>query len=226
MGLSENDVKATIERYKERFGLYGYSPKTLGWFKGKQRLRFQMLTSFFPLQEHQSYLDVGCGFGDLNLILKEKGLPYSYLGVDLVEELIHFGNQMFNEPNIQFILGDFLKIEFQSSYDYVISSGMFNHKFEKTDNYQFIEKCMEKAFSLCNVAIAFDFLSDKVDYKHDHTFHSSPEKILSMAYRLSRNVVLRNDYMPFEFTVIVFKNDSFSKIDTIFNSFKERADER
>ena len=101
-----------------------------------------------------------------------------------------------------------------------VSSGIFNHRLEHTDSYSYIEAVLAKAFAMCREGLAFDFLSDKVDFRHEHTFHSSPERILGMAYALSRNVLLRNDYMPFEFSLFVFKDGSFSKVDTLFERFK------
>lgn len=70
--------------------------------------------------------------------------------------------------------------------------------------------------------ITFDFLSDKVDYQYEHTFHSSPERILGYVYSKSRNVILRNDYMPFEFSVFIFKDDSFKSEDTVFHRYWEQ----
>jgi hypothetical protein len=88
------------------------------------------------------------------------------------------------------------------------------------DNYMFINSFMQKAFNLANNGIAFDFLSDKVDFQYEHTFHSSPSKILDMAYDLSKNVILKNNYMPFEFAVMIFKDETFTKEDTIFTRYK------
>jgi len=215
MTMPTDDCNETIARYKTRYSLYGYSPKTLGWDKGKQRLRFQALTEHFRL-EGSSVLDIGCGFGDLNQLLAEQTDDYRYVGIDLVDDLISKAAELYAAPNRSFITGDFLRHEFTETFDYVVASGMFNHKLKQIGNDAFIEGCMRKAFRLCREAIAFDFLSDKVDYRYDHTHHSSPEAILSMAYRLSRNVILRNDYMPFEFSIIVFKDDSFHKENTIF----------
>ena len=82
---------------------------------------------------------------------------------------------------------------------------------------------MDKALSICRDGLAFDFLSDKVGYQNSQTFHSGPERILGMAYKHSRNVVLRNDYMPFEFAVFINKDSSFKTEDTIFNHYKRRS---
>jgi hypothetical protein len=98
-----------------------------------------------------------------------------------------------------------------------VASGIFNLKLLEGDNYIFIEQVMQKAFRLCRVGFAFDFLSDKVDYRKENTFHAAPEHILALAYGMSRNVILLNNYMPFEFSIFVFKDDSFDPKCTIFH---------
>ena len=58
--------------------------------------------------------------------------------------------------------------------------------------------------------------------KYGHTFHFAPDKILSMGYKYTRNVVFRNDCLPFEFAIFLFKDDSFDKETTIFNRYIEQ----
>lgn len=217
-----SDKQETIERYSSRYQKFGYSPKSLGWDKGKQDVRFEILTSQYDFSE-KSVLDIGCGFGDLNKTLNEKyAHNYSYLGVDLVPDLVNEARKQYVGDNIDFRTGDFLDISFENTFDFVIASGIFNHRLNNVNNYDLIEAAIIKALSLSNDGLAFDFLSDKVDYQLEHTFHSSPEKILSIAYKYSRNIVIRNDYMPFEFALFIFKDDSFSMEDTLFNQFKKQ----
>jgi SAM-dependent methyltransferase len=221
MELSEKDKNDVRKRYVSRFREFGYSPKTLGWDKGKQDIRFDILTSQADLTG-KSVLDIGCGFGDLNLTLKRKFGNYRYTGIDLVEELIEKGKEIYNKRNVSFICDDFLKIPIKNEYDYAVASGMFNFKIKEGDNYDFIENCIKKALSVCSEGLAFDFLSDKVDYQYDLTFHSNPEEILRIAYKYSRNIILRNDYMPFEFSLFIFKDDSYEKDTTIFSRYKDK----
>lgn len=217
-----SDKQETIERYSSRYQKFGYSPKSLGWDKGKQDVRFEILTSQYDFSE-KSILDIGCGFGDLNKTLNEKyANNYSYLGVDLVPALVNEARKQYVGDNINFRTGDFLDISFENTFDFVIASGIFNHRLNNVNNYDLIEAAIIKALSLSNDGLAFDFLSDKVDYQLEHTFHSSPEIILSIAYKYSRNIVMRNDYMPFEFALFIFKDDSFSTEDTLFNRFKKQ----
>lgn len=232
MKLSDLDKNTVIERYTGRYRTYGHHPKTLGWDKGKQPLRFSILSDIIePSPDNFSLLDIGCGFGDLYTYLCNK-YPYrriAYQGIDVVPALVEEGLSTpppLHEDNkqeirdIQFACADFLQWEVPQSYDYCFGSGIFNFKLAQGDNYEYIESIINKAFACCNVGVAFDFLSDKVDYQYEDTFHSAPEKILAVAYKLSRNVVLRNDYMPFEFAIQIFKDESFLKEDTIFSRYK------
>lgn len=223
MRLKHSDIEATIKRYEERLEIHGYDPKTLGWTTGRQAVRFEALTSQL-LGRCPRILDIGCGFGDLNRCLQQKfGEKYHYLGVDLVGKLLDEGRARFSGKNISFLEGDFLDLDLpELRFDYAIASGIFNHRLSDGNNYALIEATIEKALSLCNFGLAFDFLSDKVDYRLDHCFHSSPETVLGIAYRFSRNVIVRNDYMPFEFSLFIDKRDAYSSSRPIFDSFLKK----
>lgn len=219
--MNEDDVAGTVEKYRKGYKEHGYSPKTLGWDKGRQEIRFEELLSFFDC-EGKSILDIGCGFGDLNRILSHHANVYSYTGIDLVSDLIIEGQNRYPQKNIKFLNADFLGYQFTEQFDIVVASGIFNHKFQSGENDIFVERVIQKAWTLCTNGIALDFLSDKVEYGYDHTYHNNPERILRLAYNFSRNVALRNNYMPFEFCVFIGKDQGFDKSDAIFNSYKLR----
>jgi len=222
-GMDDQDRAGTVEKYRKGFKEYGYSPKALGWDKGRQDIRFEVLLSFFRCRG-KSILDIGCGFGDLNRYLaNEYGDAYRYTGIDLVDDLIDEGRRHYSEEHIRFLNADFLEYPFKEKFDIIIGSGIFNHKFSSGHNDIFVEKVLQKAWRLCEDGLAFDFLSDKVDYRHDHTYHNNPERILGLAYGLSRNIILRNDYMPFEFSLYVGKDDRFDREDAVFNVYKQRT---
>jgi len=213
----------TISKYQSNYEQYGYSPRSLGWDKGKQDIRFDILTSFFSLKGKR-ILDIGCGFGDMNKCLQAQyGDDYIYLGVDLVESFIIEAQTRYSSDKVTFKCCDFVSNwNLLGEFDVILASGIFNHKFYNADNKLFVSEVIKKALALATVGVAFDFLSDKVDFVHAHTFHSSPEEVLSLGYSLTRNVVLRNDYFPFEFAIRLLKDDSFSVDDTTFNSWKDK----
>ena len=222
--LLDTEKQKVINRYTERFKLHGHSPKTLGWDKGKQDLRYHILFDSFDLRG-KSILDIGCGFGDALKLIKNRTEEFQFTGIDIVPNFIEKAREAnINSSNIQFICDDFLSHHFGTQFDIIVASGPFNFKLKDQDNLGFIDACMRKAMSLCREGLAFDFLSNQVDFEYEHTFHSDPCAILAMAYQHSRNVVLRNDYMPFEFSLSIAKNDAFSKNDTIFERFKSERD--
>ena len=222
-GMDQRDKVGTVEKYCKGYEVYGYSPKALGWAKGRQDIRFEVLLSFFEC-EGKSILDIGCGFGDLNRVLARSfGDSFRYTGIDVVPDLIDEGRWHYSRENVDFVNSDFLEHSFCRSFDIVVASGIFNHKFVSGENDRFVERVLNKAWSFCKEGLAVDFLSDRVDYRYDHAYYNNQERIVGLGYGLSRDVVLRNDYMPFEFCLYVGKDDSFEKSDAVFNMHKQRT---
>ncbi len=218
--VANSDVKAMVGKYSKLYSEYGYSPKSLDWAKGRQDIRFAALLGYFDCT-NQRLLDVGCGFGDLNGVLTRRyGDSYSYLGLDMVEIFVAEAERRYGNERIHFRNLDFMRLESGHEFDIVVGSGIFNHKFSDTSNDEFIERAMRKAASICREGFAFDFLSDKVDFRLPHTWHASPEKVLEIAYSISRNVVLRNDYIPFEFSICVYLDERFDPDEVVFDRYK------
>ena len=205
------------EYYKSLYNKHGYSPDALGWHKGNQFLRFYQLTNQWDLN-NSSILDIGCGFGDFNKYLQANSiLEYNYLGIDILEEFILEARSQHFQNNIEFIKGEFLTTDINKKVDFSIASGTFNVKIEGVDCNDYIFANMKKMFEISNKAIAIDLLTDRVDYSHEHNFNYNPMKILEMAYSLSKRVLLNNSYFPFEFAIIIFKDDDFKKDTMHFN---------
>ncbi|PYR48568.1 MAG: hypothetical protein DMF89_15310 [Acidobacteria bacterium] len=94
---------------------------------------------------------------------------------------------------------------------------MFN--FLLTDNWSFIQAMFDLFARHARMGFAANFLSDRVDYRLDHTYHADPAKVLDLAYRYSNRVMLRNDYMPFEFTLYVDLRREFDKTRVVYPEF-------
>lgn len=210
------EIDPSVGLYVRLYEQYGYSPKSLGWNNGKQFLRFHQLTSDWDLSGAR-ILDVGCGFGDFLIYLDLiKAKNFEYTGIDIVEPFIKEGTARRVGDSVKFVLGDFNELEMNQRFDFAVASGTFNLKLPSINGYDYIRNSMEKMFLLVDKAISIDFISDRAETQHDHNFNSSPEKILSMAYSFSRNVVLKNTYFPFEFSITIYKDDSFSSSTTTY----------
>ena len=200
--MNDKEKIKALDRYNERLNKYGYSPKTLGWLKERQDVRFSVFSQIGALN-NQSILDVGCGFGDLYGYFKNEGVEFDYLGCDINENLIEIAKNIY--PDAKFIVQDFEEGVYDSNFDWVFASGIFNHKLD--DNKSSIQNMLKKMFQLCNKGVAINFLSTNVDFMQENAFYTDPAWVLDICKPLTRRIALRHDYMPFEFTIFVYKND-------------------
>jgi SAM-dependent methyltransferase len=211
--MKEEEKRATIKKYNERLKKYGYNPKTLGWFKGRQPVRFEILSQIGELN-NCSILDIGCGFGDLYGFLTKKGLNIKYTGYDINPSLIKIAKEVY--PEAFFEVKDVEGEEVNKVFDWVFSSGIFN--FKLSDNESFIRSMLRKMFQLSKKGVAADFMSTYVDFKNKELYYTRPEDIFNFCKTLSKRVSLRHDYMPFEFCVYIYKNDRINE-KNIFTEF-------
>lgn len=216
--MNSEEITEAIRRYNERLQQFGVTEQALGWGeKGRSKLRFEILLSLWDFNK-TSILDFGCGFGDLYEYLLAKGFSQiSYTGIDVNERFIAIAQERYQLPDASFLVSNLLEDQYSTKHDYILSSGVFNHKL--SNNMHFIEKAFDKFNELSIKGFAVNFLSDKVAYSYDYTFHSNPAEILTLAYRYSNNIVLRNDYMPFEFTVFINKAIPVDKEFTVYANY-------
>lgn len=210
--MKEEEKRAAIERYNERLKKYGYDPKTLGWLKSRQTVRFEILSEIGDLN-NCSILDIGCGFGDFYGFLIKKGLNVEYTGYDINPNLIKIAREVY--PIARFEVKD-IEEEVNKVFDWVFSSGVFN--FRLSDNEGFIRSMLRRMFQLSKKGVAADFMSTYVDFKNGEAYYAKPEDIFSFCKTLSKRVSLRHDYMPFEFCVYIYKNDRINE-KNIFTAF-------
>lgn len=213
--MQEKDKQKYINRYEERYERYGYDPKTLGWTKGRQKLRYHILTSIGPLQG-KSVLDLGCGFADLYDYLREKGWNGEYTGFDIVPKLIEVARQ--RHPDLSLRLLDILSEPVEQKFDYTFASGVFNAKISQ-NNEEYIFAMLKRMLEITNIGVAADFLSTYVDFQHEGAFHASPEHIFAIARSLTRRVSLRHDYLAYEFCIYLFKADQMTKENGVFDEY-------
>lgn len=209
--MKDADKKSTIERYNKRIQESGFTDAALGWTRDNNITRFRVIADEWREElDNSSVFDFGCGYGEFYNYLKGSGVKdIKYTGLDINDTLIEEAQNRY--PEASFLSGDLFEMSFPQNYDFIFSSGVYNHKLSETDEYDFIFKSIEKLFSICNKGIAVNFLSDKVEYFTEHNFNANPGKIIEFFYSMSNNIVLRNNYMPFEFTVFLRKDKTIDK---------------
>ncbi len=204
--MKKNDLTNILESYNERYKTFGYSPKTLGWDKKTHRLRYHVLLSHWDLNG-KTVLDYGCGFGDMYGYAKEKGINFVYHGIDINKNLIIEGKKRY--PSAFLEVKDIFSEKIDKEFNYILSSGV--HNFKLKDNWSYIKESFNLFDRYSTHGFAINFISNKVDFTKEDIYYSDPLKVLDLAYKYSNRIVLRNDYMPFEFSVFVDKQNIFDK---------------
>lgn len=216
----EMNRENNISKLGELFRQYGVDERSLGWTKHKQHTRFKQIASRMDLN-NASILDVGCGFADLYDHLKttRPDAKFEYFGIDIMPEFIEVSKEKF--PEIEFCNTDLFGFKTDRKYKYIVNCGCLTYLDPKNEkeSYDYIDAFIGKNLELCedDGICIFHFLTDKVDYRtSEEDFHSSPERMLQIAYSHSRRVVMDNSVFPFEACLFVYKDDSFRTENTTF----------
>ncbi|MBS0332306.1 MAG: class I SAM-dependent methyltransferase [Proteobacteria bacterium] len=214
--MDAEEKEANRLRYEARYAEFGYDERTLGWTKGRHKLRYEMLLAGWP-DAARSVLDVGCGFGDMAGYCAESGrADWRYTGLDIVPALIEEGRR--RRPDADLRLRDMDADGLPEGYDLVVASGVFSHRLK--DNMAFIAAAFERFAAAARVGFAANFMSPAADIRYDNLFYPDPGEVLALARRHSKRAVLRHDYMPFEYTLQVFVDDGFSPDSVVFEPFE------
>lgn len=210
-----------VQRYEKRLQEFGYSPVTLGWgVNGRQEVRFSVLAELALRMPESSVLDVGCGFCDLYDFLDKQGWQGRYTGIDIVPGLLEVARQRHPDLDVRELdITDESVPLGEDEYDFVISSGALNAALPSGGNELHIEVALRSMFRRSRYAACVDFLSTYVDFQKPGAYHTDPSWALAAAKRLTRRVLLRHDYMPYEFSLFLFRDDAISER-RVFRSFE------
>lgn len=207
--MNDHDKLTYINRYNSRYDQFGFDIKTLGWGgdKNRQLLRFQIaleIEHFLNNTPIKSVLDVGCGFGDMGIYLNSFYPDIKYIGIDINPTLIDEGLKKY--PFLDLRCLDVLEHNIDGTFDLVCENGIFNYQLQNEDQLAYIDKMIDKMFSLCNYGISVDFLSTYVDFKHDGAFHMDEFEAIRLLKKQTKRIILRNDYLDFEYTCYALKS--------------------
>lgn len=201
--MNEYDKKKIIDRYNNRIEKNGVDQSVLAvGSEAHHQLRFKILSQIGDLNS-KKILDLGCGFGDLYAFFNKGEYNVNYTGYDINPMMISEAKR--RHPSGDFFVKDIFNQEFPT-FDYILSSTAFNLKMDYEDNYALIEKLFKKCYTHSNIGFGFDFLTSYVDYTVDGAFYYSPEKVFSIAKKISKKVTLKHDYELYEFSIFVYKD--------------------
>lgn len=219
--MRAHDRAAAVERYRARYQKFGYDPRTLGWNKGRQRARFAAVLNTVGTQ-FGSVLDVGCGFGDLFGYLTERGWKGAYLGVDICPELLDEGVNRFGPMGAKFECLDLSAEPLSFTADVAVAIGVFNHRLQG-DNLEFAGQTLGAMWKHSTHAVVADFLSSTADRPQPDLFHADAGTVLQLALSYSKRARLEHAYMPFEFLVAIWHDESFAADCPVFEPYRKHV---
>lgn len=195
--MDQKQRQRIIDKHRDSLTRFGYHPNALYWSgQDIQELRFKVLADI-GIQDADSVLDVGCGFGDFKFWHESKQCKLDYTGIDLSPDLLAKAQE--KHPDGNFLSGDLFDMDFEEkSFDWVILSGALNEQLH--DNSSYAKSIITRMYQLCRKGVAFNMLDARFLKAHD--LHSQmPEHILAYCQQLCSDCLLIDDYLKNDFTI-------------------------
>ena len=203
---SDRLQQSVVAHYESRLREHGPTARGMDWKdEASQRLRFRVLCEVCDLTG-LSVHEVGAGAGHLLDYLVAREIDARYSGSDLSAEMVEAARKL--HPEVRFHRRGALEAAGDSEYDVLLCSGLFHVKLDGDDSEWrgFVEAVIRRMYASCRVAIAFNLMSDVVDYRRETLYHASPGEMVAFCTReLSRFVQVRHDYPLYEYTVYVYR---------------------
>lgn len=212
---SKWDVDYLVKLYQRSYATHGNSPAAVQWPRGRQDLRFDALTSHIK-SDGFSLLDFGCGLAHLKKYLDTKYSNFHYHGVDIVPEFISACSQNYPDASFDLMRGH---ADVAKDFDHVVISGTFNLVYgtDVVRHRTIVRETLVNLFQRTRVALAVNFMTDRVDYHQEHSYHENVANLYEFACNsLSPRLTLDQSYMPFEFTMTIFKDREIVRPDNIY----------
>lgn len=108
------------------------------------RMHWSLIEKASSLVEGNSVLDVGCGFGHLFSLLRDR----DYLGVDTSESMIRMAREFFPEDKDSFQIGDTFDLSSLPEFDTVVAIGLIIH-------IPSLEKSLKQLWSRTKMCLVF-----------------------------------------------------------------------
>lgn len=200
------DTEHVVARYRARIAKHGVSLESMASGSAeKQALRHSVhLTAIRT--KNSSVLDIGCGIGAFHKYLTQNKADCNYSGYDITPEYVEYCREAF--PNSQFELRNIFEKGINGVYDTIVMSQVLNNNYQKSDNKQVMFAAIKLCFEHSRHSISIDMMSSYVDFRNPDLFYYCPEEVFEFSKSISRRVVIRHDYRPYEFCVQLFHEDA------------------
>ena len=191
-----DDLTLLFKDYHAKlFAEHGATPRGVDWNDEVEMLfRYSKLLEvldmdFYSGSPTPSLLDVGCGWGGLLEWAHNNNRDVVYTGIDVVESMIDYSSDRF--PGGSFIHGDVFDLDEPEAYDFVVCNAILTQRLTAsiTEMDEFAKRLIRKMFELCKHGIAFNLISNQVNFTVPNLFYKSPLEMLENSVRGSSSTM-------------------------------------
>lgn len=215
MSTTTPTPEAIIAHYESCVRQHGSGARAADWrSEADAAMRYDvMLGVVVDASQPATLLDFGCGLGALAGHLQKCGLTaLEYTGLEMSPEIAAAARAA--SPKLPIVCMDVLAPGADLlTYDYVIMNGIFTRRETlSVDAMQdYLQRLLSVLFASCRKGLAFNVMSNAVDYESDVLFHPDPGATFSfLTTTLTRHVVMRNDYGLYETTWYLYREPTLT----------------
>ena len=208
------NYKVLKDHYESCLAKHGEGHLAVDWpneddAKTRHRVMLELTRGFVPDYRNEIIIDFGCGLGDFfSYYLGHSNIP-RYLGVDISPEFIKKAIEIHpSKANFQ-CLDITACPDAMPRGDYIIANGVFTEKREMTQEqmWDWVKDTLTKLWDKTDVGLAANFMTPfTTTPQRDDLFHLSVDLLMGFCCEnLSRNIVIRQNYGLWEYTIYVYK---------------------
>ena len=193
--------------YSDKVLTHGETPQGVDWnSEAGQVLRFEQLVKVIDTSPF-SVNDLGCGYGALIPYLDQSLPDFTYLGVDVSEQMVAAAQRRYaQQSRIRFVCAS----EPDEQADFGLASGIFNVRlhYSVDEWFDYIVSVLDVLDRTSRRGFSFNCLTSYSDAhrKRDDLYYADPAVMFDLCKRrYASNIALLHDYGLYEFTLLVRK---------------------
>lgn len=206
---------ALKDHYSGTFAEHGATARGVDWGRDSDlALRYdKMLAVLEPTEGSDSrsearvsLLDVGCGYGGLYEHALSRGIGLDYHGIDVVPKMIEHAEERF--PTGHLACRDVFDQTLGDRYDYVVCNGILTQKLTTSIREMdvYAQAMIKRLFELCRRGVAFNLMTNKVNFMVDNLYYRSPVELLAFCFaEVTDRVKLDHSYKLYDYTVYLYR---------------------
>lgn len=216
INMHSKDKQKIIARYIERAERYGHGAAAIGEPKERQAFYYYFMLDADGFDTSDSILDVGCGYGDLLDYLILTDWRGRYCGIDINPVLIDAGRVL--RPNADLRVHDIQEESLGETFDWCFSCHVITSDTEAMPYLEHLEAMLTRMWGHARKGVLLNLLSPLADYTNPIHARPSFADVLAIVAKFTNRFALRHDYMPYEFTLQLHKNNEINRDNLVFSA--------